>query len=111
MPTPLSEPVFQIMLALSGRPLHGLGVAAEVEGRTGGRVLLGVSTLYTVIARMREDEWIEEVAAPPGEHDPRRRFYALTPLGRRVLRAEVARLEAMVRDARGKSIVPTEGPA
>ena len=99
------------MLALAGRPLHGLGVAAEVEGRTGGRVQLGVSTLFTVIARMRDGEWIEEVDAPRGEDDPRRRFYALTPLGQRVLRAEVARLETMVRDARRKSVLPHEGRA
>jgi DNA-binding PadR family transcriptional regulator len=108
MSDPLSEPVFQIMLALASRPLHGLGVAAEVESRTIGRVVLGASTLYTAIARMRDDGWIEEVEAPAGEADPRRRFYALTALGRRVLRAEATRLEAMVRDARGKSILPSE---
>lgn len=111
MADPLTEPVFQIMLALAGRPLHGLGVAAEVETRTGGRVTLGASTLYTAIARMREDGWIEEVEAPPGEADPRRRFYTLTPAGQRVLRGEAARLEAMVRDARRKSILPSEGRA
>jgi DNA-binding PadR family transcriptional regulator len=111
MSDPLSEPVFQIMLALAGRPLHGLGVASEVESRTGGRVTLGASTLYTAIARMRADGWIEEVEPPPSEADPRRRFYALTAAGHRVLRTEAGRLEAMVRDARGKSILPSEGPA
>ena len=111
MPDPLSEAVFQILLALSDRPRHGLGVAAEVEARTGGRVTLGASTLYTAFRRMRDDRWIEEVQAPSGEEDPRRRFYALTGTGRRVLAGETRRLEAMVRDARGKSVLPGTGSA
>ena len=41
----LSEAAVQILLALSDQPRHGLGVAAEVESRTQGRVTLGASTL------------------------------------------------------------------
>ena len=107
----LSEAAFQILLALSDRPRHGLGVAAEVESRTSGRVTLGAGTLYTAFRRMRGDSWIEEVAAPTGEDDPRRRFYALTATGRLVLFEEARRLETLVRDARGKSILPTRGSA
>ena len=109
MSDPLSEAVFQMLLSLSDKTRHGLGVAAEVESRTGGRVTLGASTLYTAFRRMREDGWIKEVAAPTGEADPRRRFYALTRTGRRVLSAEARRLERLVGDARGKSVLPAEG--
>ena len=107
----LSEAVFQILLALSDQPRHGLGVAAEVESRTKGRVTLGASTLYTAFRRMRDDTWIEEVEAPIGEDDPRRRFYTLTALGRRVLSSEARRLENLVGDARGKAILPRESSA
>ena len=107
----LSEPAFQILLALSDRPRHGLGVAAEVESRTGGRVVLGASTLYTAFRRMRSAGWIHEVEDPPGEEDSRRRFYALTEVGRRVLRDEARRLETLVRDARGKAVLTRERPA
>ena len=111
MTNPLSEAVFQMLLALSDRPRHGLGIAEEVESRTRGRVTLGAGTLYTALARMRGDEWIEEIEAPAGEHDPRRRFYALTPTGRAVLSDEARRLEALVRDARGKAVLPSGGHA
>ena len=67
MTDPLSEAAFQMLLALSDRPRHGLGVAAEVESRTRGRVILGASTLYTAFRRMRDDGWIAEVDAPMGE--------------------------------------------
>ena len=111
MTYPLSEAAFQILLALSDRPRHGLGVAAEVESRTQGRVTLGASTLYTAFRRMRDDAWIAEVQAPTGEDDPRRRFYALTPTGQFVLSSEARRLETLVSDARGKAILPSEGSA
>ena len=107
----LSEAAVQILLALSDQPRHGLGVAAEVESRTQGRVTLGASTLYTAFRRMREDGWIVETEAPFGKDDPRRRFYALTPTGRIVLSREARRLETLVSDARSKAILPSEGPA
>ncbi len=106
-----SEAVFQILLALSDEPRHGLGIAGEVELRTQGRVRLGAGTLYTALRRMRDDGWIEEVEAPAGEHDPRRRFYSLTAVGRRVLLEEARRLETLVSDARGKAVLPRKRPA
>ena len=38
--------------------------------------------------------------------DERRRYYRLTPLGRRVAAAEIARLESIVEMARAKKLVP-----
>ncbi len=107
----LSEAVFPILLALSDQPRHGLGIAAEVELRTRERVALGAGTLYTALRRLRDDGWIEEIEAPAGEHDPRRRFYKLAAIGRRVLSEEALRLETLVSDARGKAILPSKGPA
>ena len=64
----------------------------------GGSVLLGAGTLYAGIRRMVKDGLIEETDAPQdaGEVEPgtRWRFYAITPHGRAVLDAEIARLEA-----------------
>ena len=102
----ISEAVFQILLSLADRPRHGLGIAGEVEERTGHRVRLGAGTLYTALRRMRDDGWIAEAAAPPGEEDRRRRFYAVTEAGRQVLAAEARRMETLVRDARGKAVLP-----
>ena len=100
-----SEAVFQILLSLADEPRHGLGIAEEVEARTDGRVRLGASTLYTAIRRMHSDRWIQETAGS-ADQDPRRRFYALTDSGRRVLESEARRLDSLVQDARGKAILP-----
>lgn len=108
MTEPLSDAVLQILLALVDRPRHGLGIAEEVELRTRGGTMLGAGTLYTALKRMRGDDWIEEVGAPPGEEDSRRRFYALTRVGLQVLTEEVRRLEATVRDARRKNVLQGE---
>jgi DNA-binding PadR family transcriptional regulator len=107
----LSDAALQILLALADGPRHGLGIAGEVEARTAGRTVLGASTLYTALKRMRADGWLEEVAAPLGEEDPRRRFYALTASGSGALAREIRRLEAAVRDARGKNVVAGEASA
>jgi DNA-binding PadR family transcriptional regulator len=108
---PLSDAALQILLALADGPRHGLGIAAEVETRTDGRTELGASTLYTALKRMLADGWLREADAPPGQEDPRRRFYALTASGSRALAREIRRLEAAVRDAHGKNIAVGEASA
>ena len=101
---PLSPQQFHILLALSDRDRHGYGIILEVADRTGGDLRMGTGTLYTAVARLQALELIAEA----GRRDARRQFYRLTPLGRRVLGAETARLESLVRLAhasgvRGKS--------
>lgn len=99
---PLTPHQFHILLALVDGPLHGYAVIQEVERRTDGALRLGTGTLYTAVARLAELELIAEA----GREDERRRFYRLTPLGRAVLRAETARLEALVRHAHDRGIRP-----
>lgn len=106
---PLSEAAYQILLALVDGPRHGLGVAAEVEARTGGRVVLGAGTLYTAFRRMRSDGWLRDAEAVGDDPDPRRRYLELTEKGRQVLALEARRLETLVADARVKQVLP--GPA
>jgi hypothetical protein len=48
----------------------------------------------------------EEVAAP-ADTDSRRRYYAITPEGRSVLRAESERLAELVRLARDAHVLPS----
>jgi hypothetical protein len=42
----------------------------------------------------------------PDEDDERRRYYALSPLGRHVVQAEAQRLEQMVGLARARRMLP-----
>ncbi len=98
---PLKPAWFHILLALGNGRRHGYAIRAEVEERTRGRVRLWPATLYGSIRELAAEALIEELEAGPGAgDDPRRRYYRLTRLGRRVLAAEVARLQALVDAAR-----------
>lgn len=102
---------FQILLSLADRPLHGTAIMEEVRDRTEGVVMLWPGTLYGSLSELSTRGWIEETDPPedaPTEGG-RRRFYALTPPGRRVLAEEAARLEAYVRVARAKRVLDEAG--
>ncbi len=88
---------FRVLLALVRTPKHGHAIKLDVLERTGGRVELGPGTLYGALKRLLQREWIVEVDPPAGEGgDGRRRFYALTPEGRRAAEGEAVRLRELV---------------
>ncbi|MEM7332709.1 MAG: helix-turn-helix transcriptional regulator [Chloroflexota bacterium] len=109
---PLSPAVFNILLALADKDRHGYGIMQEVKTRTAGRVQLGPGTLYGAIKRLLDKNLIEEVGERPDPelNDERRRYYRLTSFGLKVLRAEAARLDTMVQQARGKNLLPGQSP-
>jgi DNA-binding PadR family transcriptional regulator len=104
---PLSPHQFHILLALTGGERHGYALIQEIDERTQGALRLGTGTLYTAIGRLADLGLI----ADTGRADERRRYYRLLPLGRSVLRAETARLEALVRHAHDRGIRPSIAPA
>lgn len=109
--SPLTARTLQMLLALVDGPLHGYGIKQSVEQRTDGAVTLGSGTLYEGVARLVDSGWIEEVPAPPDEPPsggPPRRFYAITPEGRRAVTDEVRRLDAVVRFARSRDLLGEE---
>ncbi len=105
---PLKPAHFHILLSLVRGPTHAYGVRHQVEERTEGRILLPAGTLYETFQRMERDGWVEETDPPKDREGPvssRWRFYRATSFGRRVLEAEIARLESDLAVAR-KSILP-----
>jgi DNA-binding PadR family transcriptional regulator len=108
---PLSPQQFQILLALLDDDRHGYGIILDVEARTGGALRLGTGTLYTALAGLVDDGLIADGRGPRSHEDARRHYYRLTALGRKVLEAETARLDALVRDARRKGVRPAPHPA
>lgn len=106
---PLKPQWFHILLSLAGGEQHGYGVMQEVLERTRGKVRLWPATLYGSIKRLIEADLIEESDARPAPEldDSRRRYYRLTPLGRRVLDAECERLQELVRTIRLKQRMVT----
>jgi DNA-binding PadR family transcriptional regulator len=101
---PLKPQWFHILLSLADGGNHGYAIGQEVFERTDGKVRLWPATLYGTLQRLIDAELIEEsdTRPAPGLDDARRRYYCLTPLGRKVLAAESARLEDLVRVLRSK---------
>jgi len=107
---PLKSYWFHIMLSLAGGDQHGYGIMQEVLNRTMGKVRLWPATLYGSIKLMVEADLIEESGERPAPEsdDARRRYYRLTPLGKRVLAAECERLQELVHSIRVKQALVTE---
>ena len=100
--------MFQVLIALADGEKHGYAVIKEVARRTNGEITLSAATLYTIIRRFVQEGVIAESAERPDPalDDERRRYYGLTPFGRRVARAEAARMEAALGMARAKKLIP-----
>jgi DNA-binding PadR family transcriptional regulator len=116
---PLTPAVFQILLALADRELHGYGIMKQVEVDTHGKMQMGPGTLYGSIKRMLATGLIEESDERPDPilDDERRRYYRLTGFGRKVLAAEMDRLSEALEVAGKKGLLdgrvphPSEGGA
>ena len=95
---PLTPPVFHILLALAGEERHGYGIMQDVARQTDGALQLGPGTLYGCLKRMLAAGLVEESGErrDPALDDERRRYYRMTPLGRRIVRAEAQRLAGAV---------------
>jgi DNA-binding PadR family transcriptional regulator len=109
---PLTPAVSHIMLSLAEGDKHGYAIMREVEEMTDGHLTMGPGTLYGSIKRMLGAGLVEETDPPPADEDEseRRRYYRLTGLGEKVLSAEMARLDAMVRAAAARKVVWKPGP-
>jgi DNA-binding PadR family transcriptional regulator len=93
---------FQVLLALAGEERHGYGILLEAARLSGGETELEPGTLYRALHRMLAAGWVAESARRPAANldDERRRYYRITPLGRRIASAEAERLARLVAVAR-----------
>ena len=96
---PLTPAVFFVLLALATEPKHGYAMMQQISELSEGSVAMGPATLYSTLQRLSELGLAEEVSAPYEETDKRRRYYALSAAGRKLLKIEVERLKAIVRRA------------
>jgi DNA-binding PadR family transcriptional regulator len=94
---PLAPAALHILLALAGNELHGYGIMQEVLRQSEGRYKIGPGTLYDNLQRLLDQGLVQEAG---GSGDSRRRYYRLNALGSSVLKAEIARLECVIRDGR-----------
>ena len=89
----LTEPMFYVLMSFLRRDMCGIDITEFVECKTNGRVRLGPGTLYTLLAKFQDEEWIEETQV-----DGRKRTYRITDRGRAVFREELERLRACAAD-------------
>jgi DNA-binding PadR family transcriptional regulator len=104
---PLTPAVFHVLLALTDGERHGYAIMQEVAENTGGQMKMGPGTLYGTIKRLLETRMIEESDQRPDPEldDERRRYYRLTALGGRAVRAEAARYAELAAVARRKRLI------
>ena len=88
---PLTEATGYILMALT-EPLHGYALMQKVEAMSEGTVKIGPGTLYTAFATLERDGLIIKM-----DEQERRKIYALTARGRKVLREHIRRTAILVR--------------
>ncbi len=103
-PAPLPPHLFQMLLALADRDLHGLGIMHDVLERSGGAIRLWPAMLYRNLQRLEREGLIAEAEGPATPEAGRPRYYRLTPAGRRACAAEAARLAGLVEVARERRL-------
>ena len=73
-----------ILAVLEAAPRHGYEVGKLIDDRSGGVLRFHVASLYPMLYRMERRGWIDgKWIEKAGQR--RRRYYRLTPAGRKVL--------------------------
>ncbi len=76
-----------ILSLVEHQPRHGYDIGNLIEQRSGGVLRFNVASLYPLLYRLEQRGWIKgRWVEEQGQR--RRRFYRLTPDGRRMLAAQ-----------------------
>jgi DNA-binding PadR family transcriptional regulator len=110
---PLRSVEFEILLVLTGGESHGYAIIKEAEARWEGANRIETGTLYRALRRLSSAGLVQPSDRRPAPEmdDQRRRYYAVTPLGREVAAAEAYRLAAQVEVARARELIADAGSA
>jgi transcriptional regulator len=85
-----------ILAIVEARDRHGYEISKLIEARSGGLLKFHVASLYPLLYRLEERGWLKgRWVEKPGQR--RRRFYSLTPEGRRVLARQRQTWKSFVR--------------
>jgi DNA-binding PadR family transcriptional regulator len=90
-----------VLSLLEARARHGYEIGKQIESASGGQLRFRIGSLYPILCRLEDKglisgRWIER----PGER--RRRFYKLTPAGRKALERYLDHMESLIRATREK---------
>ncbi len=76
-----------VLAAIEEMPRHGYDIAREIDSRSSGVLRFHVASLYPMLYRLERRGWISgRWVEKSGQR--RRRYYRLTPQGRRTLAAQ-----------------------
>ncbi len=84
-----------VLKALSWAPAHGFGISRWIELVSKDEMSVQEGSLYPALHRLEAEGWIEAEWGV-SENGRRAKFYALTPVGRRMLQAEERRWRGFV---------------
>ena len=102
---PLRPVELLILTALGSGERHGYAIRRQVLESTQGRVSIEAGNLYRYIRSLEDDGLVVDVPPRSADADERRVYYRLSPLGRRVVAAELERLRAIVRHAEAEGLI------
>jgi DNA-binding PadR family transcriptional regulator len=102
---PLRPVELLILTALGAGDRHGYAIRKEVLETTKGSVSIEAGNLYRYIRSLDDAGLVAEAPPAGGNDDERRIYYRLTPLGKRVLAAELERLRSLVDYAEAQGII------
>jgi PadR family transcriptional regulator, regulatory protein PadR len=88
-----------ILSLLDARPRHGYELSKLIHTRSDGQLTFHIDSLYPLLYRLEEREWIKGTWVEKPE-ERRRRFYKVTAEGRRVLAQQRQTWEAFVEAVR-----------
>ena len=76
-----------ILSLIEVHPRHGYEISKLIEQRSGGTLRFNVASLYPLLYRLEKRGWIQgRWVDKAGQR--RRRYYRLTPNGKKILRAQ-----------------------
>lgn len=73
-------------------PLHGYGIARRIEQISGDTLQLSQGSVHPALIRIEQEGWIR-ASWGVSETNRKVKIYAITPQGKKQLRAEVAKWE------------------
>jgi DNA-binding PadR family transcriptional regulator len=109
---PLKPDVFLILTVLAGGDQYGYGIMQAAAERSVGRIRLQAGALYRRLKWLLGEGMIEEVEERTSREDPeeRRRYYRITPFGRRVASHEARRMGELLAAAEEVALIRPPRP-
>lgn len=107
----MSSLEYHVLLAMAKGPLYGYAIKRAVETESAGALAPRAGSLYRLLARLMTSGLVAETEpsqTPPPHPGLARKYYRLTPAGRRALAAEARRLKGAAALAEER-LRPAEG--